>query len=110
MSTKKAIFGSMGAILILLLTQTLAGAIASAFLIISLPVPLCNGIAGIVEEQVFRGFVMNLLRKRWNKWIAIFIQVQLNSIYNIKAPDIGAFYCMYLFLIPYYLRELKVAG
>ena len=43
--------------------------------------------AGILEEMVFRGYVMKLLEKRWNSYIAILIPSFVFSLFHIPAIE-----------------------
>jgi len=43
--------------------------------------------AGIIEEMLFRGFIMKLLEKRWNKFVAIFAPSFLFSLLHIPSME-----------------------
>lgn len=172
MSTKKAIGGSIGAIIILIISQLLAQLIGSTLVVIKVPEGFCNIIAGIlylafaylllklfaqkilkitldslgiprfhisakwiviafvlplavtgvylmfpgeyvssemngpqmfstlsagivftglaaglVEEMVFRGFILNLLKNKWNKKIAVLVPSVLFGLIHIIGMD-----------------------
>ena len=54
---------------------------------------VCAGIlftgiaAGFVEEMVFRGFILNLLKNRWNKAVAIWVPSVLFGIVHILGMN-----------------------
>mgnify|MGYP003917029803 CR=1 FL=1 len=43
--------------------------------------------AGIIEEMLFRGFIMKLLENRWNKFVAIFAPSFLFSLLHIPSME-----------------------
>lgn len=43
--------------------------------------------AGIIEEMLFRGFIMKLLESRWNKFVAIFAPSFLFSLLHIPSME-----------------------
>lgn len=61
---------------------------------------ICTGIfnigiaAGFVEEMVFRGFILNLLEKRWNKRVAIIIPSALFGLAHIIGMDFSFSSCL----------------
>jgi len=62
------------------LTRIILGAIFSSCLV-----------AGITEEIVFRGFVMRILEKRWNKYVAIFVPSVLFALLHVFSMDMPSF-------------------
>ena len=61
---------------------------------------ICAGIfytgiaAGFVEEMVFRGFILKLLEKRWNKGVAIIIPSVLFGLVHIIGMDFSISSCL----------------
>ena len=179
MSTRKAIGGSIGAIFILIISQTIAGVIASGLVLLHISMAICNAVAGLlyiivaylllkqfskkilkiemeslgiprvhinkkwiavafllplavkgiylsfpgefvssgmdnpqilstlsagifytgiaaafVEEMVFRGFILTLLKNRWNKKIAILVPSVLFGIVHIIGMNFTVFSCL----------------
>ena len=43
--------------------------------------------AGIIEEMLFRGFIMKLLENRWNKFAAIFVPSFMFSLFHIPSME-----------------------
>ncbi|MDD3222854.1 MAG: CPBP family intramembrane metalloprotease [Clostridia bacterium] len=49
---------------------------------------ICIGLkSGILEEMLFRGFIMKLLENRWNRYIAIFVPSFLFSLVHIPSME-----------------------
>lgn len=44
--------------------------------------------AGVVEEIVFRGIIMNELEKRWNRWVAILVPSIVFALSHIIGTDL----------------------
>lgn len=56
---------------------------------------LFTGIAaGFVEEMVFRGFILNLLKNRWNRTVAIFVPSVLFGVVHILGMNFSIFSCL----------------
>lgn len=50
--------------------------------------------AGFVEEMVFRGFILNLLDKKWGKKIAVFVPSVLFGLVHILGMDFSLLSCV----------------
>ena len=44
--------------------------------------------AGIVEEAVFRGFIMTALERRWNRWVAVLLPSVLFGLVHIIGSEL----------------------
>lgn len=55
--------------------------------------------AGILEEMLFRGFIMKLLENRWNKYIAILIPSFIFSLAHIFSMETFAIESVILLII-----------
>ncbi|EET61811.1 hypothetical protein BRYFOR_06003 [Marvinbryantia formatexigens DSM 14469] len=67
MSTKKAIGGALGAIIVLVVAQILAQLVANLFVLVKVPEGICNIIAGII----YVGFAFVLLKLFSQKMLKI---------------------------------------
>lgn len=54
--------------------------------------------AGFVEEMVFRGFILNLLDKKWGKKIAVFVPSALFGLVHILGMDFSLLSCLLVVL------------
>lgn len=70
------------AIIVLVFSGMLSQLLVSALLLVKVPAGICNIVAGIfyigiaagfMEEMVFRGLILNCIKKAWNEKAAIII-------------------------------------
>ena len=54
--------------------------------------------AGFVEEMVFRGVILNLLKERWNIWIAVIVPSVLFGLVHIIGMDFSLGSCLLVIL------------
>lgn len=54
--------------------------------------------AGFVEEMVFRGVILNLLKTRWNAWVAVIIPSVLFGVVHIIGMDFSIGSCLLVIL------------
>ena len=50
--------------------------------------------AGFVEEMVFRGVILNLLRKKWNRKVAVIVPSVLFGMVHILGMDFSIGSCL----------------
>lgn len=50
--------------------------------------------AGFVEEMVFRGVVLHLLKERWNLWIAVIVPSVLFGVLHVLGTDFSLGSCL----------------
>ncbi len=55
--------------------------------VLSVGVVFTGFAAGFVEEMVFRGVILGLLEKRWNKWIAVIVPSVLFGVVHVLGMD-----------------------
>ena len=127
MNYKKAIGGSVAAIITLVISQISAQLLASAFVLLKVPAGICNIIAGIlylssemnkeqvfqtlsagifftgiaagfVEEMVFRGIILHFIEKAWNRNVAIIVPSVLFGFVHILGMDFSVLNCLLVIL------------
>lgn len=54
--------------------------------------------AGFVEEMVFRGVILNLLKERWNIWIAVIVPSVLFGLVHVIGMDFSLGSCLLVIL------------
>lgn len=54
--------------------------------------------AGFVEEMVFRGVILNLLKERWNIWIAVIVPSVLFGVVHVIGMDFSLGSCLLVIL------------
>lgn len=54
--------------------------------------------AGFVEEMVFRGVILNLLKERWNIWIAVIVPSVLFGLVHVIGLDFSLGSCLLVIL------------
>ena len=70
-----------------LFSLLLPASVILAFLFIVISSILTALKAGIIEEMLFRGFIMKLLENRWNKFAAIFVPSFIFSLFHIPSME-----------------------
>ena len=86
-STKKAIGGSFTAIIILVISQTLAQLIASMFLLLRIQDGICNIIAGILYVSIAYVFLLLFTNKLIKRGLRDFFEAENKKIKTDSSVD-----------------------